>query len=178
MATRPPRDSASFPPVVTAVVCVAALYFARSVLVPIALAVLFAFLLAPLVNLLQKAHLGRTGPVIVVVLLIAGLLMGLGWLVFNQAISLATQIPNYKTTISRKIEAFRGVRENGIGKAEATVTELAKNYRPRLKHPLRTKRMTKVRKANTHYFPAAASRIRFRSKLYSRTVPLRPSGRC
>ena len=72
MASRTNRDASSFPPVVTAVICVAALYFARSVLIPIALAVLFAFLLAPLVNLLEKARLGRTGPVIVVVLLVAG----------------------------------------------------------------------------------------------------------
>jgi predicted PurR-regulated permease PerM len=135
MANRTTRDSASFPPVVTAVVCVAALYFARSVLVPIALAVLLAFLLAPLVNLLQKAHLGRTGPVIVVVLLVAGLLTGLGWLVFNQAISLATQIPNYKTTISSKIESFRGVRETGIGKAEATVNELGKELSSTIETP-------------------------------------------
>jgi predicted PurR-regulated permease PerM len=135
MATRTSRDSANFPPIVTAVICVAALYFARSVLVPIALAVLFAFLLAPLVNLLQRAHLGRTGPVIVVVLLIAGLLTGLGWLVFNQAISLTTQIPNYRTTISRKIESFRGVRENGIGKAEATVNELGKELSSTIETP-------------------------------------------
>jgi predicted PurR-regulated permease PerM len=135
MATRTTRDSASFPPIVTAVVCIAGLYFARSVLVPIALAVLFAFLLAPLVNLLQKAHVGRTGPVIAVVLLVAGLVAGLGWLVFNQTISLATQIPNYRTTISRKIETFRGVRENGIGKAEATVNELGKELSSTIETP-------------------------------------------
>ena len=135
MANRTTRDSASFPPVVTAVVCVAALYFARSVLVPIALAVLLAFLLAPLVSLLEKARLGRTGPVIVVVLLVAGLLTGLGWLVFDQAINLATQIPNYKTTISRKIESFRGVRENGISKAEATVNELGKELSSTIQTP-------------------------------------------
>jgi predicted PurR-regulated permease PerM len=120
---------------VTAVICVAALYFARSVLIPIALAVLFAFLLAPLVNLLQKARLGRTGPVIVVVLLVAGLLMGLGYLVFNQAIGLAAQLPNYKSTISRKIESFRGVRENGIGKAEATVKELGQELSSTIETP-------------------------------------------
>jgi predicted PurR-regulated permease PerM len=135
MASRTTRDSAGFPPFVTAVVCVAALYFARSVLIPIALAVLFAFLLAPLVSLLEKAHLGRTGPVIVVVLLVAGLLTGLGWLVFNQAISLATQIPNYRTTISRKIESFRGAREHGIGKAEATVQELGKELSSTIETP-------------------------------------------
>ncbi|MGB8541672.1 MAG: AI-2E family transporter [Candidatus Acidiferrales bacterium] len=135
MASRTTRDPASFPPFVTAVICVAALYFAKSVLIPIALAVLLAFLLAPLVNLLEKARLGRTGPVIVVVLLVAGLLGGLGYLVFNQAISLATQIPDYKTTISRKIESFRGVKETGIGKAEATVRELGKELSSTIETP-------------------------------------------
>jgi predicted PurR-regulated permease PerM len=61
--------------------------------------------------------------------------MGLGWLVFNQAISLATQIPNYRTTISRKIESFRGVREKGIGKAEATVNELGKELSSTIETP-------------------------------------------
>jgi len=135
MPSRTARDPWSFPPFVTAVITVAALYFARSVLVPIALAVLLAFLLAPLVNLLEKARLGRTGPVIVVVLLVAGLLGGLGYLVFNQAIGLATQIPNYKTTISRKIESFRGVKDNGIGKAEATVKELGKELSSTIETP-------------------------------------------
>jgi predicted PurR-regulated permease PerM len=135
MASRTNRDGSSFPGVVTAVICVAALYFARSVLIPIALAVLVAFLLAPLVSLLEKVRLGRTGPVIVVVLLVAGLLMGLGYLVFNQAISLATQLPNYKSTISRKIESVRGVRENGIGKAEATVKELGKELSSTIETP-------------------------------------------
>ncbi len=135
MASRTTRDPSSFPPFVTAVICVAALYFARSVLVPIALAVLLAFLLAPLVNLLEKARLGRTGPVIVVVLLVAALLGGLGYLVFNQAISLATQIPNYKSTISRKIESFRGVKDHGIGKAEATVKELGKELSSTIETP-------------------------------------------
>ncbi len=41
------------------VVIVAALYFAREVLVPITLAVLLSFLLAPLVHLLRLIHLGR-----------------------------------------------------------------------------------------------------------------------
>ena len=61
--------------------------------------------------------------------------MGLGYLVFNQAISLAAQLPNYKSTISRKIESFRGVRENGIGKAEATVKELGKELSSTIETP-------------------------------------------
>ncbi len=124
MATRSGPNVVTFPPIVTAVICVAALYFARTVLVPIALAVLLAFLLAPLVNWMERAHLGRPGTAVIVVLLAASILLGVGWVVFDQAIGLATQIPNYKATISRKIESFRGVKEGGIGKVEATVKEL------------------------------------------------------
>jgi predicted PurR-regulated permease PerM len=114
----------SFPPVVTAVICGAALYFARTVLVPIALAMLLAFLLAPVVSRLQRARLGRPAAAVLVVFLAALILAGVGWLVFDQAIGLATQMPNYRATISRKIASFRGARESGIGKAEATVKEL------------------------------------------------------
>jgi predicted PurR-regulated permease PerM len=156
MASGTNREVSSFPPVVTAVICVAALYFARSVLIPIALAVLFAFLLAPLVALLEKVRLGRTGPVIVVVLLAAGLLMGLGYLVFNQAISLATQLPNYKSTISRKIESFRGVRENGIGKAEATVKELGKELSSTIETPTPDEEAAQNQRGKRQLLPGAS----------------------
>jgi predicted PurR-regulated permease PerM len=48
--------SASSPrlPLLTFVVSIAALYFAKAVLVPLALAVLFAFLLTPLVTGLER----------------------------------------------------------------------------------------------------------------------------
>ena len=42
-----------------AVVVVAGLYLGRTVLIPITLAVLLSFLLAPIVNLLRRIHFGR-----------------------------------------------------------------------------------------------------------------------
>jgi predicted PurR-regulated permease PerM len=92
----------------------------------------------------------------VVVLLIAGLLTGLGWLVFNQAISLATQIPNYKTTISRKIESFRGVRETGIGKAEATVDELGKELSSTIETPAPDETNDKSQKSKHTLLPGGS----------------------
>jgi predicted PurR-regulated permease PerM len=49
------------------VVTVAALYFGREVFVPMALAILLGFALAPLVLLLRRWHLGRVPSVIAVV---------------------------------------------------------------------------------------------------------------
>ncbi|HEV2617304.1 MAG TPA: AI-2E family transporter [Candidatus Acidoferrales bacterium] len=118
------EQRASFPPVVTAVICVAALYFARAVLVPISLAILLSFLLAPAVQKLERWHFGRTGPVIVAVLSTIFLLAAFGWVVGKQAIHLAGEIPDYRDSISKKIEAIRGVRDGGLGKAASTVNQL------------------------------------------------------
>ena len=52
-----------------AVVVVAGLYLGRTVLIPITLAVLLSFLLAPIVNLLRRIHLGRVLSVLVAVML-------------------------------------------------------------------------------------------------------------
>ena len=46
------------------VMIVATLYFGREVLVPVTLALLLAFILAPVVELLRRAHLGRVPSVL------------------------------------------------------------------------------------------------------------------
>src|SRR5579864_3267185 len=114
----------SFPPIVTAIICIAALYFARAVLVPISLAILLSFLLAPAVRRLERWHLGRTGPVIVAVVGTILVLVALGWVVGKQAINLAGEIPHYSNSISKKIAAIRGVKNGGLGKAASTVNNL------------------------------------------------------
>ena len=54
--------------VAVAFVVVAGLYFGRSVLIPLTLAVLLSFLLAPLVNLLRRGHLGRVPSAVLAIL--------------------------------------------------------------------------------------------------------------
>jgi predicted PurR-regulated permease PerM len=118
------EQQGSFPPVVTAIICVAALYFARAVLIPISLAILLSFLLAPAVRRLERWHLGRTGPMIVAVVSTIFVLVALGWVVGKQAINLASEIPHYSDSISKKIEAIRGVKNGGLAKAASTVNKL------------------------------------------------------
>src|ERR1700733_7410951 len=71
------------------VVIVSALYFGREVLVPIALALLLSFALAPLVRLLQGWHVPRMFAVIVVVLVAFAAIFSLGALMVSQGNQLA-----------------------------------------------------------------------------------------
>jgi predicted PurR-regulated permease PerM len=86
---------ASVMPILVGVVVVAALYFGREVLVPIALAVLLSFVLSPLVRLLQRCHLPRGLAVIAVALVAFAAIFGLGTLMVSQVNELANDLPQY-----------------------------------------------------------------------------------
>ena len=59
--------------VVVAVVIISALYFAKIVFIPLALSILFAFVLTPLVSVLERARLRRTpGTLLVILVVLAG----------------------------------------------------------------------------------------------------------
>jgi predicted PurR-regulated permease PerM len=90
-----------------AVVVVAGLYLGRTVLVPITLAVLLSFLLAPVVNLLRRIHLGRVLSVIVAVLLALSIILAMGGLIGAQLAGLMQDVPQYATTIRAKLESVQ-----------------------------------------------------------------------
>jgi predicted PurR-regulated permease PerM len=89
-------------------VVLAALYFAQEVLIPLALAVLLSFLLAPLVSWLERIRLPRPAAVVVTVLLAFSVLFGIGYIVYNQLGDLKNGISEYKHTIHEKVEKLRG----------------------------------------------------------------------
>lgn len=94
------------------VVVIAGLYLGRTVLIPITLAVLLSFLLAPLVNLLRRIHLGRFPSVLVAVVLALGIILALGALIGTQIAGLAQVVPQYATTINSKVQAVQGYAVN------------------------------------------------------------------
>ena len=69
---------------------VAALYFGRSVLVPIALAILITFLLSRLVTRLER-WIGRIAAVLVTVIAMFTLFAATSWVIGRQVIDLADQ---------------------------------------------------------------------------------------
>src|SRR5690348_17091069 len=85
--------------IVSGVVVVAALYLAREVMIPITLAILLSFILAPVVGLLRNLHLPRLAAVLLSVVLALGVIGILGSVIGVQVASLAPDVPRYATTI-------------------------------------------------------------------------------
>ena len=93
--------------IAVAVVVVAGLYFGRSVLIPITLAMLLSFLLAPVVNLLRRLYIGRVLAVLVSVALALTIILALGGLIGTQLAALAEEVPEYAQTIQEKIDTLQ-----------------------------------------------------------------------
>jgi predicted PurR-regulated permease PerM len=90
-----------------AAIVVAALYFAREVLIPVTLAMLLSFILSPLVELLRQIWLGRILSVVLAVVLALGLILALGSAIGTQVAQLSGNLPQYQTTIETKISRLR-----------------------------------------------------------------------
>ena len=121
----PLPGSSRFLPLIAFVLSIAALYFAREVLIPFALAVLFSFMLTPVVKGLERLRLGRVpsvGIVVLVSLLVAG---AIGWVVSNQLIDVISQLPSYRENVHNKVEALRGPAGGALKKAADNVRELS-----------------------------------------------------
>src|ERR1700738_131227 len=89
------RAMLSQEPLLLAGVAIVTLYFARQILIPLALALTLNFLLAPAVIWLQKAKIRRVPAVAIVVLLAAVVIGGVGWIVAEQLIRVADGLADY-----------------------------------------------------------------------------------
>ncbi len=90
------------------VLVTACLYWARQVLMPVALAVLLSFILTPAVSALQRRGLGRLPSVLIVVILALTLLGGVGYVISRQIDNLVGNLPSYKGEIVKKVKGLRG----------------------------------------------------------------------
>src|SRR6478735_7649046 len=110
----------------------AALYFAREILLPIALAVLLSFLLTPACNRLERWRIPRMLSVILVVAMSFSVLGLLGWVVTDQLVELTRQLPANKqnlvnktkwvsdtvTKVRNEITRFGNLRDHAPSKTE------------------------------------------------------------
>ncbi|MBR0694456.1 AI-2E family transporter [Bradyrhizobium lablabi] len=106
-----------------AALIIAALYFGREIFVPVALAVLLSFVLAPFVIRLNSWRIPRTLSVLLVVFIGFSIIFSLGGLMVSQATRLAAKLPGYQQTLSDKIESLRGLM-GGSGTLEQASTVL------------------------------------------------------
>jgi predicted PurR-regulated permease PerM len=130
------RSLVTLATVAVAVVIVAALYWAKSIFIPVALAIFLAFVLYPPVMWLHRHGLGRTPAVVV---LVGGVLLvaaGIGIGVSHQIITLADAetLPDRKEAIKAKVaEAKQWLVGNGDSRFGQFVDEIAQVIQPRRK---------------------------------------------
>jgi len=125
-------------PLVTSSVILASivvLYLGAGILVPLVLAVLLAFALAPLIRRLRRLHVPHILAVLFAVALAAAVLSTIAYVVASQLIKLASDLPSYQSTVTAKtqalqqslgggefIESLTGAIDRLSGQVEGTVT--------------------------------------------------------
>jgi predicted PurR-regulated permease PerM len=104
------------------------LYFARAVLIPLALALTLNFLLTPMMMFFQRVRMRRMPAVAFSIAISALVVGGIGWAVAQQLLQVANDLPKYRSHIHAKIEALHYQPESALGRATQSVEELGKEF--------------------------------------------------
>ncbi|WP_353186219.1 AI-2E family transporter [Bosea sp. (in: a-proteobacteria)] len=103
---------ANWPQIVALLGVVAVLFVAREVFIPLAIAVLLTFALAPLVALIRRLGVPRTPAVLAVVTAAFIGIAAFSFLVVSQLSELSGQLPTYQANILEKV---RSLKDAGAG---------------------------------------------------------------
>ena len=120
------KRHSSILPLVWFPIAIAALYFAREILIPLVIAMLLAFLLTPAVRRLESWRLPRVPSVLMVAVLTLAAVAAVGWTVTSQLIDIISGLPDYKANIQHKVEGLRGRPGGALARATQSVDELSK----------------------------------------------------
>ena len=122
-----PERFATLVSVMLIIIVVAVLYVAREIFVPLALALMFSFVLAPLVTRFERLKIGRVPAVLLAVLIAFGIIGGVGYLVGNQLVDLTYKLPSYQQNIATRIAILKKTNpDSAMSKAGQTIEALGK----------------------------------------------------
>ena len=93
----------------TAGLILALLYLGRSVLIPLALAIMLSLLVAPLVRALRRLRVGRTSSVLIAVVALTVSCMGIAAALGTQILHIAESLPQYESNVQRKLKTLEEV---------------------------------------------------------------------
>jgi predicted PurR-regulated permease PerM len=109
--------------ITTAGIILASLYFGREVLIPITLAIMLSFLLAPLVRALRRIGAGRILSVLATVVVLTIACTAVAVLLGTQILRIAESLPQYEATVQRKLKT---VDEVTIGRLRLITREASR----------------------------------------------------
>ena len=107
--------------VTVAVLAVAVLYLAKILLLPLGIAILFAFLLAPVVGSLERLRLPRPIAAVFVMLAFVAVLGAITWALFSQFIAIVNDLPTYRNNITQKMQALHSPSNSAFGRAQREI---------------------------------------------------------
>jgi predicted PurR-regulated permease PerM len=109
-------------------VIIVALYFARTLLIPLAFAIVFNFLLAPAVELLERVHVRRGFAILLVILVFFSGVATVGWIVARQVVHVVETLPDYRGNIEAKLNQLHTPMAGAAGRAVNSLEELAVEF--------------------------------------------------
>src|SRR5450631_1988300 len=95
--------------IMSAGIVLALLYLGRSVLIPLALAIMLSLLVAPLVRALRRLRIGRSSSVLVAVVALAVSCMGVAVALGTQILRIAESLPQYESNVQGKLKTLEEV---------------------------------------------------------------------
>lgn len=115
------RVNGAWVTLLTLVLVVAVLWAAKAILMPLALGIILAFALTPVVKLFDRSHVPRFAGVTLTMLLALGIVGGIGYVVVNQFAELSTELTRYTSSMRRKVAELRPGKDATFSQLSRTV---------------------------------------------------------
>ena len=131
-------------------IVLALLYLGRSVLIPLALAILLSLLVAPLVRTLRRLRVGRTFSVLVAVSAMGFACLGVAAAIGTQVLHIAASLPQYELNVQRKLKILEDVTTSPLLRLTDETSRLTRVGMPVERLPVQTRDVE-------HFVPAAMS---------------------
>ena len=108
----------------TLVLVVAVLWAAKAILLPLALGIILAFALTPVVKLFDRYRLPRFAGVTLTMLLALGVVGGIGYVVVDQFAELSAELTRYTSSMRRKVAELRPGKDATFQQLTRTVNRV------------------------------------------------------
>lgn len=123
----------------TAGIALALLYLGRSVLIPLALAIMLSLLVAPLARALRRLRVGQTSSVLIAVVASTVACMGVAAALGTQVLRIAESLPQYESNVQRKLRTLEQLTTNRLRGLTDETSRLMEMREPTEARPVRAR---------------------------------------
>jgi predicted PurR-regulated permease PerM len=118
------RETSRLLALMVTITVIAALYLAKIVLLPLALAMLFTFLLAPVVSRMERIGMPRVLAILIVIVAFGTAVGTIAWTVGGQLLDVTMHLPDYRANIADKVALFHHTQDTKLSRAQHEVQHI------------------------------------------------------